>query len=263
MTGWIDLNADLGEYPLEEARDIALMQHISSCNIACGGHAGDEASMTRMLRAAHSAGVAAGAHPSYPDRDSFGRVSIDIALPDLIDALLAQVRALVSIASSLGIPLAHIKPHGALYNDLADRPDMADAVAKALASAFPQLALVGLAHGAFEQAAAKVGARFIAEGFVDRGYTPARRLVPRGQPGALIASDDDRAAQARAIATGQPLTATDGSPIHIVAHSLCIHSDSSGSEQTALRIADEMATLAISLQAPGEMPNDDADLLRR
>lgn len=263
VTGSIDLNADLGEDPVEEARDIALMQYISSCNIACGGHAGDDASMARMLRAAHSAGVAAGAHPSYPDREGFGRVSLAMALPDLIDALVVQVRALDAIASSLGIPLAHIKPHGALYNDLADRPDMADAVAKALHSAFPQLALVGLAHGAFEQAAARVGARFVAEGFVDRGYTPARRLIPRGQPGALITSNDGRAAQARAIATGQPLTANDGSLIHVVANSLCIHSDSSGSEQTALRIADEMATLGISIQAPGEMPNDDADLLRR
>lgn len=263
MTGSIDLNADLGEEPLEEARDIALMTYISSCNIACGGHAGDTGSMARMLRAARKAGVAAGAHPSYPDRAGFGRTSLDLPLPELIDSLVAQVGALARIADELAIPLTHIKPHGMLYNDLADRPDMADAVAGSLHGAFPHLALVGLAHGAFEAAATKAGARFIAEGFVDRGYTPARRLVPRSQPGALIAGDDARAAQALAIATDQPLTANDGSQIHVVAQSLCLHSDSPGAEQTALRIAEVMASKGITIKAPGEMPDDPADLLCR
>ena len=106
-------------------------------------------------------------------------------------------------------------------------------------------------------------ARFIAEGFVDRGYTPARRLVPRSQPGALLASDTDRAAQAIAIATGEPITANDGSLIHVMAQSLCIHSDSPGAEQTALRIAGEMAVLGITIKAPGELPDEPVDLLRR
>ncbi|PXW79172.1 UPF0271 protein [Blastomonas natatoria] len=262
MNRSIDLNADLGEQPEEQARDIALMRSISSCNIACGGHAGDGASMTVMLRAAKAARIAAGAHPSYPDRLGFGRVSLDMPLPGLIESLLEQVRALEMVAAREGVTLAHIKPHGMLYNDLADRPDMALAVTEALHSAFPRLALVGLAHSASEDAARDVGARFIAEGFVDRGYTPARRLVPRSQPGALIASDADRAAQAIAIATGEPITANDGSLIHVMAQSLCIHSDSPGAEQTALRIADEMAVLGIKIKAPGELPDDPADLLR-
>lgn len=263
MTRSIDLNADLGEQPEHQARDIALMQTISSCNIACGGHAGDEASMAVMLRAARAAGVAAGAHPSYPDRAGFGRVSLDMPLAALIGALLEQVRALASVAAREDVPLTHIKPHGMLYNDLADRPDMALAVAEALHAAFPLLAQIGLAHSASEDAARAVGARFIAEGFVDRGYTPARRLVPRSQPGALIASDADRAAQAIAIATGEPITANDGSLIHVMAQSLCIHSDSPGAEQTALRIAGEMAVLGITIKAPGELPDDPVDLLRR
>lgn len=263
MTRSIDLNADLGEQHKEQARDIALMRHISSCNIACGGHAGDEASMAVMLRAARAAGVAAGAHPSYPDRAGFGRVSLDMPLAALIGSLLEQVRALESVAAREGVTLTHIKPHGMLYNDLADRPDMALAVAEALHAAFPQLAQVGLAHSASEDAARAVGARFIAEGFVDRGYTPARRLVPRSQPGALIASDADRAAQAIAIARGEPLAANDGSLIHVMAQSLCIHSDSPGAEQTALRIAGEMAVLGITIKAPGELPDEPVDLLRR
>ncbi|WP_017669825.1 5-oxoprolinase subunit PxpA [Blastomonas sp. AAP53] len=263
MTGWIDLNADLGEEPDEQRRDIALMQHISSCNIACGGHAGDEQSMAVMLRAARDAGVAAGAHPSYPDRAGFGRTSLAIPLPDLIESLVAQVRALQAIARAESIPLTHIKPHGALYNDLADRPELALSVTGALHTAFPQLAQVGLAHGAGDAAAQAVGARFIPEGFVDRGYTPARRLIPRNAPGALITGDDARAAQAIAIATGQPLRAQDGSLIHVMAQTLCIHSDSPGSEQTALRIAGEMAIIGITIRAPGEMPDVPADLLRR
>lgn len=263
MSHSIDLNADLGEEPEEQARDIALMQTISSCNIACGGHAGDEASMMVMLRAARAAGVAAGAHPSYPDRAGFGRVSLDMPLPDLIGALLEQVRTLEAVAAREGVPLTHIKPHGMLYNDLADRPELARAVAEALHAAFPSLAQMGLAHSASEDAARAVGARFIAEGFVDRGYTPSRRLVPRSQPGALIASDADRAAQAIAIATGQPIAANDGSLIHVMARSLCIHSDSPGAEQTALRIAGEMAVLGITIKAPGEPPHEPVDLLRR
>ena len=263
MTGWIDLNADLGEEPGEQARDIALMAHISSCNIACGGHAGDADSMATMLRAARAAGVAAGAHPSYPDRAGFGRVSLDMPIGALIDSLIAQVRALEAVAVREGVPLAHIKPHGMLYNDLADRPDMALAVAQAFHTAFPGLAQMGLAHSASETAVREVGARFIAEGFVDRGYTPERRLIPRRQPGALIASDAERAAQAVAIATGTPITASDGSLIHVVAQSLCIHSDSPGAEQTALRIAGEMAVLGIRIKAPGEPSDDPADLLRR
>lgn len=263
LTRSIDLNADLGEQPEKQARDIALMQHISSCNIACGGHAGDEASMALMLRAAKAAGIAAGAHPSYPDRAGFGRVSLDMPIDTLVDSLLEQVRALASVAADEGVVLAHIKPHGMLYNDLADRPELARAVAEALHTAFPHLPQVGLAHSASEEAARMVGARFIAEGFVDRGYTPTRRLVPRSQPGALIASDADRAAQAIAIATGTPITANDGSLIHVMAQSLCIHSDSPGAEQTALRIASEMAVLGITIKAPGEPPDEPVDLLRR
>lgn len=258
MTPSIDLNADLGEEPQNTARDLALMQHISSCNIACGGHAGDATSMAQMLLAARAAGIAAGAHPSYPDKPGFGRTSLTIPLSDVIDAMLAQVSALQAIADQLAIALTHIKPHGALYNDLADQPVMADAAARALHDAFPHLALVGLAHGALEQAAQDLDMRFVAEGFVDRGYTASRRLVARSQPGALIADDQARTAQALAIATGQPLIASDGSSITIIAHSLCIHSDSPGSEQTALRIAGEMASKGIMIRAPGEMPDDPA-----
>ena len=215
--------------------------------------------MAMLLAAARAAGVAAGAHPSYPDRAGFGRATMTIALPDLLAALLGQVRALQSIAVGQGTALTHIKPHGALYNDLADRPEIAGPVAAALHAAFPDLALVGLAHGAFETAVHQAGGRFIAEGFVDRGYTRARRLIPRGQPGALIAGDDARAAQAVAIATGAPINATgvrvtssEGSAIVIIAQSLCIHSDSPGSEQTALRIGKEMASIGIAVRPPGE-----------
>ncbi|WP_373489239.1 5-oxoprolinase subunit PxpA [Blastomonas sp.] len=254
MSRTIDINADLGEQPDEVARDLALMRHISSCNIACGGHAGDAESMATMLSAARDTGVAAGAHPSYPDRAGFGRTSMAIAAPDLAPQLIAQVGALAQIAADLGVPLTHIKPHGALYNDLADDEGLAHDIATALHRAFPHVALVGLAHGAFAAAAEQTGARFIAEAFIDRAYTPARRLVPRNQPGALIARDADRAAQATALALGKPVRAIDGSLVEITAHSLCIHSDSAGAEQTALRIAQEMISLGIIVCPPGASP---------
>lgn len=249
MAGTIDLNADLGEYAEAEAiaRDIAMMDIISSANIACGGHAGDGAIMREMLKAAAARGICAGAHPSYPDRANFGRLSLRMDGDKLHDILAAQIAALVNLAGEADIAIAHVKPHGALYNDAADDADLADIVARAAAQAAPGAALMGLSGGAMEKAAAQHGQRYIAEGFIDRRYTPQGRLQPRGEQGAVIAAQNDRCDQARAIARGAAITASDGSALQISADSLCIHSDSDGALESARIVRSALSASGISI----------------
>ncbi|MEZ5708482.1 MAG: 5-oxoprolinase subunit PxpA [Blastomonas sp.] len=250
MRTTIDLNADLGEEPEESARDMALMRHVSSCNIACSGHAGDDGSMRQMLLAARDAGIAAGAHPSYPDRANFGRKSMDIGTERLVENLVEQVSRLKRIADAVGVRIGHIKPHGALYNDLADNGELAEKVAGAFVEFFPEMALVGLAGGAMEAAAKRLGHEWIAEAFIDRAYQANGRLVPRSQPGAVLCNDQARIAQALAIAQHGRLMTAHRDEIMIAADSLCIHSDSPGALQTARNIRTALDEAGISVAAP-------------
>lgn len=247
MTQTIDLNADLGEMPESQDRDIAILDIVSSCNIACGGHAGSADSMATMLAAAKARGVAAGAHPSYPDRANFGRQSIDITPDALADSIVQQLTAYAEAARDAGHAVHHVKPHGALYNDMADDIDLAMAVAHACAQVFPGAALVGLAGSAVRRAAQAAGLPFIAEAFVDRRYTPRARLLSRSEPGAVLADPLERADQAVALATGAAIVASDGSALTIRAGSLCLHSDSEAALESAsaIRAALEQASLTI------------------
>lgn len=246
----IDLNSDLGEDPQELDRDAALMRFISSANIACGGHAGDDDTMRAMLAASREAEIRAGAHPSYPDRENFGRRSMDIEAEALIASIEAQIRRLADHAEAMGVALHHVKPHGALYNDLAADADLAKAVSDALAREFPALVQVGLAHGAFHEHGKSRGYPVLAEGFIDRGYTPERRLVPRGKPGAVLETDAQRTAQALTIAGEGYAESPAGGRVRIDAQSLCIHSDSPGALATAEAVAGALEKAGIAIAAP-------------
>lgn len=247
MAGLIDLNADLGEddSPDGMARDAEILSVVSSCSIACGGHAGDEATMVATLAAAKANGVVAGAHPSYPDRKNFGRVSMAMSAQELRVSLTEQVELLSTLAKRDGVTLGHLKPHGALYNDAQDDAGLAAAIAEVAAEY--DLPLVGMAGSACAAAAAERGMPYLAEGFVDRRYTPARRLQSRGLPGAVIEEEAQRVEQAVALAKASPITASDGSAITVSAQTLCLHSDSEGALATAraVRAALEMAGLRI------------------
>lgn len=247
MTVTIDLNADLGEdeSPAGIARDIAIMDIVSSCNIACGGHAGSPQTMRTILAAARSRRVAPGAHPSYPDRVGFGRQSMNISLADLETSLNGQLRVISDIAVEVGVSLTHLKPHGALYNDAQDDPELACLLVEIAAG--NGLALVGMPESRIQQKAAGRQISFIAEAFIDRRYTGHGRLVPRSEPGAVIADEDERIRQGLALATGSTLTAQDGTALTVSANSLCLHSDSDGALETAkkMRLALENAGLAI------------------
>jgi UPF0271 protein len=210
----IDLNADIGEGCGD---DDALLQCVSSASIACGGHAGDAQSMRAALRACRRLGVAAGAHPGYADREHFGRRALSLP-PELLQRQLReQLEALVRIAREEGVPLCHVKPHGALYNQAAQDEALAAQLVQLVQAVDPGLALMGLAGSALPRAARRAGLRAIDEGFADRGYSPEGLLLPRDQAGAFV-DDPQRAAR-------QVLRLLDGDP---AASSFCIHGDRPG-----------------------------------
>ena len=229
----IDLNADLGEgfgiWRLGD--DEALMSVVTSANVACGFHAGDPLTMTRVCEQAASRGVSIGAQVGYRDLVGFGRRRIEIGTDELCADLLYQVGALQACARASGADVVYVKPHGALYNTAADEPDVAHAVvrAAALAGDLPVLGLPGSALAAATEAA---GLRFVAEGFVDRAYTPHGRLVPRTEPGAVHHDAAVALEQARELATGR-VTATDGALLAMPVHSLCLHGDTPGAVELA------------------------------
>ncbi len=247
MTTMIDLNADLGEdeNPAGIARDIAIMDIVSSCNIACGGHAGSPLTMRTMLAAAKSRNIAPGAHPSYPDRIGFGRQSMDISLANLETSLKSQLHNITVIAADVGVSLTHLKPHGALYNDAQDDPALSTLLVEIAAGT--GLALVGMPGSLIQKKAVESRISFISEAFIDRRYRGNGRLVPRSEADAVIADENERIRQGLALAKGTMLTAQDGTALTVKADSLCLHSDSNGALETAkkMRLALENAGIAI------------------
>lgn len=189
----IDLNCDLGE---GVGNDEAIMPYITSANIACGFHAGDEQTMRETLRLAKRFGVNAGAHPSWDDRENFGRVEMDVSPEEAEKLIFEQIQILAGIAKAEGVTLTHVKPHGALYNQAAKNMELARAIARAVKTVSVDLILVGLAGSRSLEAGREVGIRVAAEGFPDRGYNADGSLMSRLLPGALIESPEEVAEHA-------------------------------------------------------------------
>lgn len=242
----IDLNADLGE---GAPWDDELLELVSSCNIACGGHAGDAASMAATVRSALANGVAVGAHPGYPDREGFGRVSGFLDGDALYESLTEQVTALADMAADLGARLAHIKPHGALYNDAVGNQALADIIARVIAEAPGAPAFMGMANTELQAAAERHGLRFIAEGFVDRAYEPDGTLVSRKEPGAVHAELAVVTTQAVRLAEQGEVTARNGDLVRVRAESLCIHGDTPGAAAVARAVRDVLESHGVEIRA--------------
>ena len=242
----IDLNADLGE---GDAYDDELLQIVSSCNVACGGHAGDEDSMTRTVRSAIANGVAVGAHPGYPDREGFGRRSGYMAGDELYNALTAQVTEIADIAAHLGARLSHVKPHGALYNDAVRDRGLADIIARVTAEAPGAPAFVGMANTELEFAAQRHGLAFVAEAFVDRAYEPDGTLVPRTEPGAVHDVLSVATTQAVRLAEAGEATARNGEIVKVRADTLCIHGDTPGAAEKARAVRDVLESHGVDVRA--------------
>ena len=240
----IDLNADLGE---GAGNDQALLQLVSSANIACGWHAGDAATMRQCVRWALAHGVAIGAHPSFPDRENFGRSAMQLPPDEIVAGMLYQIGALAAIARAEGGRLAHVKPHGMLYNQAAREPALAAALCEAVRLFDPSLRFFGLAGSGMIEVARRAGLTPVEEVFADRGYLPDGGLVPRGQPGALIEDEDAALAQTLSLVRERRVTAIDGSRVPVNAQSVCLHGDGAHALAFARRIRERLAAEGIAV----------------
>lgn len=248
MTRSICLNADIGELPGEAGRalDRAILKVVSRCSIACGGHAGDAESMAQTLQMAKEFGVLAGAHPSYPDREGFGRSRNNVSAAELAASLKDQVSELQRIAAATGAQVRHIKPHGALYNDAAKDAGLAGMVAAlCLETGIP--VLLGPPASEMERAARASGLTYVAEGFADRAYEADLSLTPRNLPGAVFHDAESQSAQALSLVLRHEVTTRTGETIALHVQTLCLHGDTPGAAENAalLRAALEAQGIAI------------------
>jgi UPF0271 protein len=234
----IDLNADCGEsygaWTLGD--DAALLQYVTSANVACGGHAGDPDVMRRTVRLARERGVAVGAHPGYPDLAGFGRRTLPMTPEQITNSVLAQIGALAAIARVEGVQLTHVKPHGALYNDAASHFALAQAISQAIAVFDQKLILVGLAESELIRAGEAAGLRVAHEAFADRRYEADGTLRSRSLPGAVLDDPNDAAAQALSIVTQGHAQTIDGAQVSIKADTLCVHGDLPGAVARAVAV---------------------------
>jgi len=251
----IDLNADMGEgfgvYPL--GRDAELLAVVTSANVACGFHAGDPSVMDRTVALAVQARVAVGAHPGFPDLRGFGRRRVDADPAEVERDVLYQVGALQAFARAHGTRVAHVKPHGALYNQAAEDERLAHAVARGVARAGRDLVLVGLASTAVMRAAAEAeGLRFAAEAFADRRYEANGTLQSRQVAGSVLTDPAAAAAQAVRIARDGTVEAVDGTEVRLRADTLCLHGDNpeAVANARAVRQALERAGIEVRALAP-------------
>jgi UPF0271 protein len=223
----IDLSADLGEAESEQHLEAekALWPLLTSANVACGGHAGDARSMSVAVERAIRLGVAIGAHPSYPDRVSFGRISMPIEKSELVDSLVEQIGVLHRLAGGRGVQLRHVKAHGALYNDAHRNRELAAALVAAIRQVDPSMAIVASAVSEMRLAADDAGMPVIREAFADRRYRPDGSLVPRSEPDALLTDVAEAAAQAASLVESGTLVAQNGERIAIEFDTLCVHAD--------------------------------------
>jgi UPF0271 protein len=238
----MDLNSDLGEgfgaWRLGD--DDAMLDVVSSANIACGFHAGDPRTLLATCERAVSTGVVIGAQVSYRDLPGFGRRFIDYASADLIADVIYQLGALDGLARAAGDRVLYVKPHGALYHAVGHHEEQAAAVVEAVRRYDPDLPVLGLPDSIFLHLAEDAGLRPVREAFADRGYRPDGTLVPRDEPGALLQDPQEVAARMLRLVTERTLVAVDGSVIKIEADSICVHGDTPGAVAIARAVHDAL-----------------------
>jgi 5-oxoprolinase (ATP-hydrolysing) subunit A len=253
MMAQIDLNCDCGESfgPWNMGDDAAVLRWVSSANIACGAHAGDPGTMRRTLRLTRELGVAAGAHPGYPDLQGFGRRTIAMGPDEVFESVLAQLGTLDALARAENVALRHVKPHGALYNVAARTPELAQAIASAIAVFNPNLILVGLAGSALIAAGEAAALRVVGEAFADRRYEADGSLRDRRLPGAVIVDDEEAVAQALSIAQQRRVIDANGASIAVSADTICLHGDTPGAAAKAQRLRRALEQAGVEVRAMG------------
>ncbi len=250
----IDLNSDLGESWLPEivGDDEAMLALVSSANLACGAHGGDPSTMAAACRSAVARGVVIGAHPSYDDREGFGRRDLEVA-PSVPEAQLREQAArLADAARAAGGAARYRKPHGALYNRIVRDAERAEVVAGVAAAA--GLPVMGMPGSAIERASRAAGIRFVTEAFVDRAYRADGSLVPRTEPGAVLHDVSAVAARAVRLAVEGSVIAVDGAVVRVEAESLCVHGDTPGAVAMARAVRDALAEAGVDVRPVLEAP---------
>jgi 5-oxoprolinase (ATP-hydrolysing) subunit A len=247
----IDLNSDLGEgfghWRLGD--DNALLEIVTSANVACGYHASDASIMHRVCTAAVEHGVSIGAQVGYRDLPGFGRRFIDIEPQALTDDVIYQVAALDGFARVAGERVRYLKPHGALYNAIVHHEEQAAAVVSAVRQYDPELPVLGLPGSAWLRQAEEAGLQVVREAFADRAYTPEGTLVSRRQPGAVLEDVDVIAERCVAIAAGKPVTDVEGGELHVQAESICVHGDTAGAVEIARRVRGALTDSGVDVNA--------------
>lgn len=246
----LDLNCDLGEsfgiWTLGD--DEAMLDVVSSANVACGFHAGDPSTLRRVCETAAARGVAIGAHVSYPDLVGFGRRAMAMDPGELRDAVLYQVGGLDAFARAAGSEVVYLKPHGALYHAAAGDPAVAAAVIAAAAQFRPDLAILGQESSELHRAAADAGMRTVNEVFADRAYRPDGRLVPRTEEGAVVTDPVEVAERVRLMATAGEVLAIDGRVVPLQVDSVCVHGDTPGAVDIARAVRSELAEAGVEVR---------------
>jgi UPF0271 protein len=247
----LDLNSDLGEgygrWALGD--DAALLEVVTSANVACGFHAGDPATIDRTVRTAVERGVAVGAQVSYPDLVGFGRREIDVPPDELTADVLYQLGALEAFAKAAGSRVRYVKPHGALYNRIARDPVQAAAVVEAIRRYDPALPLLTLPGSVAMEAAGEAGIPSVGEGFADRAYTAEGRLGSRREPGAVLHDPEQVAARAVVMATEHRVEAAGGEQVAVEVRSLCVHGDTPGAVDLARAVRTALEHAGVTLEA--------------
>ncbi|MBE9548092.1 MAG: LamB/YcsF family protein [Proteobacteria bacterium] len=247
----IDINCDLGEGIETDSlsNDAQIMPYISSCNIACGFHAGNPKTMRECVRLALVHNVAIGAHPAYNDRKNFGRVQLQIPLEKLQEELCQQISQLQDIAASEGGALHHVKPHGALYNAAATDFELASCIAESIVEVDPGLIFYGLANSKMEQAASQHKLAFAHEAFIDRAYQSNGQLLPRSQPNAVITDPKQVLPRALQMIIRGSVVSVDGLEISLNCDTICLHGDSPGAVEIANNLAIFLAGKQVEIRA--------------
>lgn len=250
----IDLNSDLGEsfgrYTL--GLDDQIIPLVSSANIACGQHAGDPVVMRKTVGMAKDAGIAIGAHPGYPDLQGFGRRDMHLSPDEAYSYMLYQIGALQAFCSAQGVQLAHVKPHGQLYNHAAIDSELAAALAQAVRDVDPKLVLVGLANSALVDEGRKLGLVTAEEFFADRNYTDEGTLVSRTQDNATITDEDFAVARVVRVIQEGSIESVTGKTIDIAADTICVHGDNAHALEFARDIRRALTEAGIEMRPASE-----------
>ncbi len=260
MTAHIDLNCDMGESfgPWKMGNDFAILDHVTSANIACGFHAGDPQTMRAVVRAALDKGVMVGAHPGFPDLVGFGRRNLQVTPEEAYAMVVYQVGALAAFTAAAGGRLNHVKAHGALYNMAArDRP-LAEAIAQAVHDVDRGLVMFGLAGSEMIGAAERLGLRCASEVFGDRTYQDDGSLTPRRLAGAMIEDAEVSASQVKRMALDGVVRSSSGKEVPVKADTLCVHGDQPGALAFVGRIRAELAAAGIEVRPPVRLDQREA-----